>query len=1082
MEKVINFLFSMKMMTLGLLIFFVAIGAATIIESIYNIQAAKLFIYNAIWFEILLTFLGFNLIANIFRSKMYKPEKIASFMFHLAFIVILIGSGVTRFFSFEGMMLIREGESSDVIYTADPHVKVFINDGKMQYKYDRTHFMSTVEPNFFNKLLGSNYFSLDIDFPGRKNEITVEYVKFESKMVDTLTIGKDIKGTVLDIVTDGKKSNYLAQNNFMFVGDIPISFDKNDAAQGVNIKLINGEIKLRTDLPMRYLPMSEMQKVRQSGGEVSDSMYVEVPVGEWVPFKTTTLYLVNGQQFVFKQAYENAEMRRVSSGKKNVGTDYLTLKVTDGKDSKLVTLSGGKDVIANKEMFVFKGLTYEMQYGSTAIMLPFSLMCMDFRLNRYPGSNMPSSFESDVRLMDPKNKVEKDYMIYMNTVMDYNGYRFFQSSYDSDEKGTRLSVNHDWWGTNISYLGYLMMAIGMIMSLFARDGRFKELNTKLKKTKERRLALSKIIAFIGIFVSMNFQSMAQEHNHEDHAGHEHHGEGAHSKPKEVEADFKIMSKEHSDKMSSLLVQEFGGRISPLHTLCDNLLRDILDKSTYNGNNAVQTVMSMHMYPEHWMGEKIIAISANLRDTLGVEKLASFKDLTDEKGNFKLINEYNIAFQKAESKRNEFDKKLIKLADNFQVVQGIFIWQYMKIIPVKGELNNKWFVPLSKELMDLDSASSYLALRYLNSLDKSCKSNSYGETDDMLAGLKKFQRDLGEEIVPSESVVNMEISYNKMHIFSNSLYLYLTLGFLLLILYFVRIFKGVSERSLKIFSRITLAFTVLIGITFVYHAAGLVMRWQITGHAPWSNGYEAVVFIAWITVLAGFIFIKKNPVILASTAILASLMILVTEMSLMDPQMTPLQPVLKSYWLMIHVSVITSSYGFLGLACILGLLNLILFTTRNKKNGELVSCHITELTYVSELTMTVGVFALTIGNFLGAIWANESWGRYWGWDPKEVWALVSILVYAIILHLRYIPGLKSKFVFSVVSFWGYASILFTFFGVNFYLVGLHSYAQGEGLGKIPNSILITIGLFILFTIFASIRNKKYKKLIKEDNDI
>lgn len=216
------------------------------------------------------------------------------------------------------------------------------------------------------------------------------------------------------------------------------------------------------------------------------------------------------------------------------------------------------------------------------------------------------------------------------------------------------------------------------------------------------------------------------------------------------------------------------------------------------------------------------------------------------------------------------------------------------------------------------------------------------------------------------------------------------------------------------------------------------------------------------------------VILAGTAILASLMVFVTEMNLMDPQITPLQPVLKSYWLMIHVAIITGSYGPLGISCILGILNLLLYVFRNKKNGKLITTHINELTYVSEMTMTIGIFMLTIGTFLGGVWANESWGRYWGWDPKETWALVAILVYAVILHLRFIPGLAGKFLFNTVSMWGYASILFTFFGVNFYLVGLHSYAQGEGLGKIPNSIVIIFVSFVLFTILAAIRNKQYKK--------
>ncbi len=268
------------------------------------------------------------------------------------------------------------------------------------------------------------------------------------------------------------------------------------------------------------------------------------------------------------------------------------------------------------------------------------------------------------------------------------------------------------------------------------------------------------------------------------------------------------------------------------------------------------------------------------------------------------------------------------------------------------------------------------------------------------------------------------------------------------------------------------------VVFVYHGVGLGFRWYISGHAPWSNGYEAVIFIAWVTMIAGFAFSRKNPVIIAGTAILAAMMIFVTEMNLLDPEITPLQPVLKSYWLMIHVAIITGSYGFLGLGAILSLVNLKLYIFRTQKNGKIVTLNINELTYVSEMTITIGLFMLTIGTFLGGIWANESWGRYWGWDPKETWALVSVLVYAVILHLRYIPALRSKFVFNVVSLWGYSAILFTFFGVNFYLVGLHSYAQGEGLGRIPPGIIATVVIFVLFTVFAAIRNKQYTNKVKE----
>ena len=261
---------------------------------------------------------------------------------------------------------------------------------------------------------------------------------------------------------------------------------------------------------------------------------------------------------------------------------------------------------------------------------------------------------------------------------------------------------------------------------------------------------------------------------------------------------------------------------------------------------------------------------------------------------------------------------------------------------------------------------------------------------------------------------------------------------------------------------------------VYHLTGLIMRWVITGHAPWSNGYEAVVFIGFVTMLAGFIIARKNMAVLAGCSVLAFLMIFVTEMNLMDPEITPLQPVLQSYWLMIHVAIITGSYGFLGLSCILAIMNLVLYITRSEKNGKLVTLNITELTYISELTMTTGLMMLTIGTFLGGIWANESWGRYWGWDPKETWALVSVLVYATILHFRFIPKLKSKFFYNAATMWGFGAILFTFFGVNFYLSGLHSYAQGDDMKVIPTGVVVAVLCFIGFTVFAALRNRRYNK--------
>ena len=1056
MEKFSRFFFSMRMMVIGLVVFLVAIAWATILESIYDIQTAKILVYNAFWFEVLLTYLGINLIANIFRHRMYRREKIAVLMFHLAFIVIIIGSAITRFVSIEGLMLIREGAQTDFFYSSDPYLWFKINDGEMQYSYNEQMFMSEVT---------SNDFELDIAFPKHKTPIQIEYVAFQKKMIDSLIVNDSIATTSLEIITDGMSSNYLSEGGFLMLGDVAMSFNKKDAMPGIEVFKKGKKILIKTQLPMRYLPMAEMQKARQMGTEISDSLYRVVPVDTLVPFETTTLYQVRGEQFVFKEIIQNSNMMKVASGRKDVGTDILTLRVTDASESKLIELEGGQGAIPEHVVFGLNGLTYEMEYGSMRIPLPFAIRCNDFQLDRYPGSDSPSSFASEVTIIDEEKDYTRDQRIFMNNVMDYRGYRFFQSSYDPDEGGTRLSVNHDWWGTNISYLGYLMMGIGMFLSLLLSTGRFRELNQKLKKSRAKREKL--LAVFIGVFILGTATFAQSETDSERH--------------KQVsEPVYRVMSKEHSEDIASLLIQDFSGRIIPLHTLCDQFLRKISRSNTYENLNAVQTIVSMHMYRDYWLDKDIIYVSSksNLREELGMNgSLISFRALTDDTGMFKLSEEYAKAHQKLESQRGEYDKKLIKLVERYQVVQSIFGWHNMKILPLENDPNDTWYIPFEKELMTKDSNSTRLAINYFNSLDSAAITNRYGRAMDDLGILKEFQRDTGKKVVPSESKIALEITYNKMNIFKNSYRSYLTLGFVLLLLFFVKIFVRPTIRANLIFKRISQVITWLIIAVFLYHGAGIYMRWDIAGHVPWSNGYEAVVFIAWVTMLTGLLFSNKNAVILGATAILASLMIFVTEMNLMDPEITPLQPVLKSYWLMIHVAVITGSYGPLGISCILGILNLLLYIFRTKKNGQVVTMNINELTYVSEMTMTVGIFMLAIGTFLGGIWANESWGRYWGWDPKETWALVAILVYAVILHLRYIPSLRGKFTFNVAGVWGYASILFTFFGVNFYLVGLHSYAQGEGLAKFPTSIIVAALIFVLFTFTAGLRNYQYGKSLK-----
>lgn len=1077
MKKVFGALLSMKMMAFAMIVFALSIGYATILESKYDTQTAKVLIYNAKWFEALLVLLGLNLIANIVRYKMFQREKIAMLMFHLSFLVIIIGAAVTRYVSFEGMMLIREGSQSNFIYSSDPHLAYRIHDQKLQLTDDVKLFMSQAKP--FG--MDVNDFSIGLEFPNHKTPISIDYVSFQKNMVDSVVVNDSIKGMMLEIMTNGMTANHLAPNSSLVAGEIPIYFEKADESKlmpGIHLYRNGGAIMMKSDVPVRYLPMAEMTKFRQSGMTPPDSLFVEVPVDSTVQFMTTTLYQVGNEQFVFKQVLNHAKRMRIKANRKDGGSDYLTIKIIDGKFSKIVELVGGANVIPEITTVELNGLTYEMTYGPMKIDLPFAIACRDFQLDRYPGSDTPSSFASEVTIIDDAKNYKRDQRIFMNNVMDYGGYRFFQSAYDPDEKGTRLSVNHDWWGTNISYLGYLMMSLGMIFSLFARISRFKELNNLLKKSNEKRKKLATVLVF-ALLSSVGF---SQEHQH-DHSDpnhthdHDHtHIEAAEEAPAK-KAIHRIISEEHSKELASLMVLDYDGRIAPFHTICDQIMNKMYRSNSYEDKNAVQIVMSMHMYPEYWLDKDVINVPSQVRDSLKLKATATYRELADESGQFKWMELYRKSHQKLEKNKSEFDKKLIKLVDRFQVMQSVLGWQYMQILPVKNAPGKKWYVPLNADLMQIDPNASSYALKYISSLDEAAKSGKYGEASDLLKDLKAYQRKTAGKLAPSESTIKMEISYNKMNIFKNAYRSYMLISIVMLFLFIGQIAANKSQS--RWFSNIRKFFVVLIVVFFLYHAAGLIMRWMISGHAPWSNGYEALIFIAWVCVGVGFIFSRKNPIILPSAVLLASMMIFVTEMELLDPEITPLQPVLKSYWLKIHVAIITGSYAFLGLGAILGFFNLLFYILRNNRNGKLVTLNINELTYVSEMTITIGLFMLTIGTFLGGVWANESWGRYWGWDPKETWALVSVLTYAIVLHLRYIPALRGKFTFNTASFWAYSAILFTFFGVNFYLTGLHSYAQGDELAEIPMWLIWLFLSFVAFNVIAYLRYKKFSKQALED---
>jgi len=530
----------------------------------------------------------------------------------------------------------------------------------------------------------------------------------------------------------------------------------------------------------------------------------------------------------------------------------------------------------------------------------------------------------------------------------------------------------------------------------------------------------------------------------------------------------------------LVVQDTQGRMKPMDTLSLEVLAKIHRSSTLKlGDKKIdanQAILGMMIRPDIYKDLPIILTKdKEINRLIGADedaKYVSFAQFFSDPQNlrgYKLMQQVDDAARKPASKQSRFDKKLIKIDERVNVVYMIFTGSLVKIWPMPHDPNNTWYdtiTALQKFPPKVGQEVRDLALTYFTDVEKGIESGKWSDANKDLKNIKKFQKLFGKEVYPSEDRIKAEIFYNHANIFETIYPIYLLVGFILLILSFIKIVK--PRFKIDIYSKITLYILIVL---FIAHTIGLALRWYISGHAPWSNGYESMIYIGWASVLAGFIFSKKSPITMAATGILTGLILFVAHLNWMNPQVTNLVPVLNSYWLSIHVSMITASYGFLGLGALLGFITIVLYMIKNEKNEGIISCSIIELNAINEMSLMIGLAMLTVGNFLGGVWANESWGRYWGWDPKETWALVTILVYAVVVHLRFIKSIYNEFNYSVISLLAFTSVLMTYFGVNYYLAGLHSYAKGDPV-PVPDFVPLTYTILFLSITLAVLKDLRF----------
>ncbi len=890
----------MKLMLTLTILFGVASAMGTFIENDYGTETAWSVIYTAKWFELIQLLLAINLVGNLFRHKLFKKEKLPIVLFHVGFLIILVGAAITRYMGYEGMMHIREGKETNIITSRSSYVQIKAQLDDKIYHQEIKKYMSKIS---------SNDFQLKLDIDGN---------------TAILACSKYLAG-------EKSKASLLACN---------LSYDE--------------------------------------------------------------------------------------------------------KTQKTVLQSLGNSTVGKQIDIEISGVKFTLAWGAKVIQLPFSLKLNDFELVRYPGSMSPSSYSSEVTLVDKKENLTMAFKIYMNHILDYKNHRFFQSSYDMDEQGTVLSVNND-PGKLPTYLGYILLALGLILNILNSKSRFRKLASAIQKdTISRNSAI-----FLILILALNTPVYSQN----------------------------TINKEHAENFGNLLIQTHDGRIKSLDTFSHEVLLKLSKKSTINDLNSNQVMLGMIIDPKKWQDTKMISVQhTKISNILGLGKqkktLASFSDFFDytKKIPYKLAKYIEESNHKNPILRNEFDRQIIKTDERLNIAYMVYTGDLMKIVPKPKDTKNKWY-SVKEAIATFNQNDGKiirsLFLNYFSKIQSSQESNTWLKADEALDFIKKYQRAVAKDIIPKQSKIDAEKFFKRISLFNKLILVYLFAGIVLLGAILTKMIKPKANIS-----KISKIILIVIAIAFALHTLGLAARWYIGGHAPWSNAYEAMLYVAWSMGLSGLIFARYSLIAPALTAIITGITLGSTFLTEMDPQITNLVPVLKSYWLNIHVSVITASYGFLGLSMMLGFFAMILFIFKTDTHSDLKRS-IIESTRINEMTAILGISMLTIGNFLGGVWANESWGRYWGWDSKETWAWISILAYVVVLHIRFIPSIKKNYEywFSVASTLAYGVIIMTFVGVNYYLSGMHSYAAGDPV-PIPKYLYVIIAV-VLAVIAASYPKRSLK---------
>ena len=621
--------------------------------------------------------------------------------------------------------------------------------------------------------------------------------------------------------------------------------------------------------------------------------------------------------------------------------------------------------------------------------LGFEVSLKNFNVVNYPGTDAPMDYVTTLTANTQEIKVS------MNNIGSFNGYRFIQSGYDSDMQGTTLGVYHDPWGIGITYTGYALLFISLIATMASKKTRMRHLYRKaLSLQGAKAWAVTALLAVSSFATSANAQEMVK-----------------------IDGDI-------ADDFGKICVL-YNSRITPINTVATSFVTKLCGKPTWDGLSSNQVFAGWIFDVPYWETVKMIEIKEKkAQELLGINgKWASFDDFWDSYNNYKLDAPLKKAYKDGDTK---LQKQLRDADEKFNIIRMLYGGEMLKMFPYAGKQGHmQWFAPGQplgnlkldeKELVFIKKSMDYLA--------ESIITGDKVRAEEIAKKIYSYQHVRGKAVVPTKFRIYTEIFYNKTNAQRLPVMLYLTLSLVLAIVSTLSLNNGKQKKT-------RLVSSVLTWVMLIHTTLLLALRWFVSGHLPMSNGYETMQFMAWATLIVTLVMQKRFLPVKQFGPLLSSFALLVAMITDGNPQITQLMPVLQSPLLSVHVMVIMFSYALFGLTALIGLQGLIAHHRKQEEKEQ-------QLAALSQFLLYPAVALIAIGIFIGAIWANVSWGRYWSWDSKETWALITMLIYSAPLHadIKWLRKAQHMHIYMLLAF---LSVLMTYFGVNYFLSGMHSYA-------------------------------------------